>query len=175
MAGFLVLVLGLVPLHGVILRVTAPAVGSQVVDQPHPAGWRRFEAPDGAFEVVGPSTPSIANVTTEMGVAHEARFTEGLRVVWSDVPISSASDRQILSEVVARSIRPLVGLVADEESDLVVAGHPGFGISLTSDGRHLAMRAFVAGGRFFEVIGVAPAGAGGADAEAFVRSFILDL
>jgi hypothetical protein len=46
---------------------------------------------------------------------------------------------------------------------------------VTSQGRHLALRTFVAGGRFFEVIGTTPAGEAADDAEAFVRSFVPDL
>lgn len=175
MGALLVLALGAIPLHGVIVRAASPAVDVQSVSPPHPAGWQAFTAPDGAFEVVGPTAPSITGITTELGAAHEARFADGLRVVWSDAPVSTAPDQKILSDLVARSIRPLVGLVADEEADLVDAGHPGFGISVTSEGTHYAMRAFVAGGRFFEVMGIAPEGTTSTDAEAFVHSFILDV
>jgi hypothetical protein len=48
-------------------------------------------------------------------------------------------------------------------------------VPVTSQGRHLALRTFVAGGRFFEVIGTTPAGEAADDAEAFVRSFVPDL
>jgi hypothetical protein len=175
MAALLVLAMGAIPFHGLILHVTAPAPEPGGVTPPHPVGWERFLAPDGTFEVIGPATPAVSEISTELGAAHEALFSDGLRVVWSDAPVSHAPDRRILSDVWSRSIRPLVGLTADEEADLVDAGHPGFGISVTSDGRHLAMRVFVAGGRFFEVVGIGPGRGEDSDAETFVRSFLLDL
>jgi hypothetical protein len=178
MAALLVLALGAIPFHGLILRTLAPTPAVEPVTPPHPDGWRRFQAPDGTFEVIGPATPTVTGISTELGAAHEASFSDGLRVVWADAPVSEAPDRQILADVWSRSIRPLVGLTADEEADLVDDGHPGLGISLTSEGNHLAMRVFVAGGRFFEVVGVGPGnGENGesSNAEAFVRSFVLDL
>lgn len=139
-----------------------------------PAGWAVYSAVDGSFQLTGPSGVRVSGLTTGIGPAQRAEFGDGtLSVTWLNAPVAG-SDAQALEAGKASLLRPLVGRLADEEVDLLDAGHPGFGLLITIEGTSYDVRLFAANGRLFQVVGQAPAGSPQVDdAVRFVDSFQL--
>jgi hypothetical protein len=139
-----------------------------------PVGWTAYTPDDGSFQVTGPSTVHASTLTTGIGPARRAEFGDGsMSVTWLATP-AAGSDREALLAGKSSLLRPLVGRLADEEVDLVDAGHPGFGLLITIEGTSYDVRLFAANGRLFQVVGQAPAGSSAmANAIAFVDSFQL--
>jgi len=139
-----------------------------------PAGWAAYTAPDGSFQVTGPTQVRSSALTTGIGPARRAEFGDGtLSVTWLNAPVAG-TDADALAAGKASLLRPLVGRVADEEVDLVDDGHPGFGLLITIEGTSYDVRLFASNGRLFQVVGQAPAGSPQVDdAIRFVDSFHL--
>lgn len=139
-----------------------------------PSGWAPYSPDDGSFQVTGPSGVQTSALTTGIGPAHRAEFGDGtLSVTWLNAPVAG-TDAQALEAGKASLLRPLVGRLADEEVDLLDAGHPGFGLLITIEGTSYDVRLFAADGRLYQVVGQAPAGSPQVDdAVRFVDSFQL--
>jgi hypothetical protein len=147
-----------------------------------PAGWARYQSPDGSFAVVGPSTPSVRAVPSQIGSEHEVRFDapEGqvLGLEWVDVTpalVAGSSESDLLS-VWSNNIVADLGGVLDEQDVLRAGAHPGVGLRLESGGRWVYVRVFTSGTRLYEIASVVPTSAADGDrtaGERFVDSFEL--
>jgi hypothetical protein len=157
-----------------------PAAAGDGTDAPD--GWSRFQAPDGSFAVVGPSSPSLTAVPSQIGSEHEVRFDapEGqvLGLEWVDVSpglVAGGSEADLLAAWANNVVADLGG-VLDEQDVLRAGTHPGVGLRLESGGRWVYVRVFTSGMRLYEVASVVPSSAASADrtaGERFVDSFEL--
>jgi hypothetical protein len=141
-----------------VARSRSAAARPSASAAPSHAGWAPYSPTDASFQVLGPAGAQTSVLSTGIGPAHRATFAGGsYSVTWLDAPVQG-TDEEALQAGKESLLRPLVGRVADEEVDLVDAGHPGFGLLVTINGTSYDVRLFAANGRLFQVVGSAPSG-----------------